>query len=553
MDEVDVVVVGAGTGLLAALTAAEEGLSVLVVEKSAHVGGSTSLSGGGFWIPGNSILRDNGQRDDPERVRTYLRAVTKGEVADERWQSHIDHGPAAVDVLRRRTPLSFQFMPEYADYFPELPGGSATGRACEPKPFDLKRLGADRDLLLPPVLAAPFPMPITSRGYKWTNLVARHPRGVVASAKSVAVGVGGMALGREYAAGGQALGAGLLAGIRAMKVPLWTDSPLKDLVVEEGRVVGVVVTKDGTDRTVRVRRGVILSSGGFDRDAQMRHKYQSEEVDGRWSFGTAADTGEVIRIAEAHGADLAFMDESWWFPAIPVPGPTPGAMLAERSLPGQIIVNGHGRRFMNEAVNYMTAGQIIVGKHTVEDPHIPAWIVFDQRYRNRYLFGGGLFPRQALPQAWYDAGIAKKASTIAELAGTLGAPELTATVERFNLLARSGRDDDFGRGDSAYDRYYGDPTITPNPCLGPIDQGPYYAVQVVPGDLGTCGGVRADKYARALRTDGSVIDGLYAIGNAAGNAFGRVYPGPGATVGQGMSFGYVAAQHLAGKLGAAER
>ena len=549
MDEVDVVVVGAGTGMLAAITAAEEGLTVLVVEKSEHVGGSTALSGGGFWIPGNSILAEDGRREDPERVRTYLRAATKGEVTDERWQSHIDHGPAAVEVLRRRTPLAFQVMAEYADYFPELPGGSATGRACEPKPFDLKRLGTDRSMILPPTMSAPFPMPITGKGYKWTNLVARTPKGLVSTMLAVGQGVGGAAIGREYAAGGQALAAGLLAGLRSLGVPVWTSSPLKDLVVEDGRVVGVVVATGGKDLTVRARKGVVLASGGFDRNAEMRHTYQSEAVDGSWSLGTTADTGEVIRIAESHGADLAFMDAAWWFPSIPLPDGQMGVMLAERSLPGQIIVNGHGRRFMDEAVNDMTAGQIITGKHTAEDPHIPAWIVFDQRYRNRYLFGAGLFPRQPLPQAWYDAGIAKKGATVEDLAVELAMPELPATVDRFNLLAAAGRDDDFGRGDSAYDRYYGDPTVSPNPCLGPIDKGPFYAVQVVPGDLGTCGGVRADRYARALRADGSVIEGLYAIGNAAGNAFGRVYPGPGATVGQGLSFGYVAAQHAAGKLG----
>ncbi|MBO1751353.1 FAD-binding protein [Actinotalea sp. BY-33] len=197
----------------------------------------------------------------------------------------------------------------------------------------------------------------------------------------------------------------------------------------------------------------------------------------------------------------------------------------------------------------MSAGQIITAKHRPEDPHVPAWQVFDQRYRNRYLYGGGLFPRQPLPQEWYDAGIAMKADSMDGLAAALGMPDLPLTVERFNLLANAGRDDDFGRGDSAYDRYYGDPSVTPNPCLGPIDRGPFYAVQVVPGDLGTCGGVRADRYARALRPDGSPIDGLYAIGNAAGNAFGRVYPGPGATVGQGITFGYAAARHAAGRLG----
>lgn len=549
MHECDVVVVGSGTGMAAALAAVDAGMSVLVIEKSPTVGGSTALSGGGFWIPGNSILRENGQHEDPERLRTYLREVTRGEVTDERWQTHIDHGPAAVDVLRRMTPLSFQFMPEYADYFPELEGGSATGRACEPKPFDIKRLGEHRTKVIAPALAAPFPMPITSRGYKWLNLVARSPRGVMTAAPLVGLGIGGLALKREYVAGGQALAAGMFAGLLARGVPVWRSTALTDLRVEDGRVVGVVVERDGQDVTVTARRGVILASGGFDRNPAMRKEYQSDVVDGSWAFGAPGDTGEVIQIAESHGADLAFMDAAWWFPAIPVPGPMPGAMLAERSLPGQIIVNGHGRRFMNEAVNYMTAGQIITSKHSPEDPHVPAWQVFDQRYRNRYLYGGGLFPRQPLPQEWYDAGIAKKADSLAELARVLGMPDLPATVERFNLLANAGRDDDFGRGDSAYDRYYGDPSVTPNPCLGPIDSGPFYAVQVVPGDLGTCGGVRADRYARALRADGSVIDGLYAIGNAAGNAFGRVYPGPGATVGQGISFGYAAARHAAGLLG----
>ena len=430
-----------------------------------------------------------------------------------------------------------------------LPGGSAGGRAVEPAPFDARSLGADRALINPPALKAPFPMPITSSGYKWLNLTARDPRGMVQGARGLGLGVGGMAIGREYVSLGQALVAGLLAGLRRAGVPVWTSTPLKDLVVEGGRVVGVVVERDGTDVTVRAERGVVLSAGGFERNAEMKHRYQSEHLDTAWTFGAEGNTGEVIRIAEAHGADLAFMDESWWFPALPVPGPMPGSLLAERSLPGSIMVNGAGRRFMNEAVNYMTAGQTILGLHTPEDPHIPAWLVFDQRFRNRYLFGGGLMPRQPLPQAWYDAGVAVRADSVAALARATGLAELPATVDRFNLLATQGHDDDFRRGESAYDRYYGDPHVTPNPCLGVIDKGPFYAVKVVPGDLGTCGGVRADGFARALRADGSVIEGLYATGNVAGNAFGRVYPGPGATVGQGLSYGYVAARHAAGTLG----
>lgn len=538
----DLVVVGAGTGMLAALAAADNGLSVLIVEKSRYFGGSTALSGGGFWIPGNSLLHAAGVVDSPDRAREYLRNVTAGEVPESRWETHLVHGPAAVDVLRRRTPLKFQWMAEYADYFPELPGGSATGRAMEPKPFDARRLGVDRALLRPPALAAPFPMPVSGKTFRWLNLVARKPRGAYTAAKLLGLGVGGLAIRREYVAGGAALAAGLFAGVRAAAIPVWFSSPLKDLVVENGRVAGVVVSKEGKDVTVRASRGVLLAAGGFDRNAALRHEYQSQQLDTSWCFGNPDDTGDTIAIAQAAGADLAFMDEAWWFPAVPIPGPMPGTLLAERSLPGQIIVDRQGRRFMNEAVNYMSAG------HELIRQQLPVWMVFDQRFRNRYLFCSTVFPRQPLPRAWYDAGVAVKAASLADLAGRVGLPELASTVQRFNLLAASGRDDDFHRGDSAYDRYYGDPTVVPNPCLGPVDHAPFYAVQVVPGDLGTCGGIRADGLARALRPDGTVIDGLYASGNAAGNAFGRVYPGPGATIGQGLVYGYVAAAHAAGKL-----
>ncbi len=544
MDELsyDFVVVGSGTGMLAALTAAEDGLSVLIVEKSRYFGGSTALSGGGFWIPGSALLREAGVLDSPERAREYLRNVVSGETPESRWETHLLLGPAAVDVLRRRTPLKFQWMAEYPDYFPELPGGSATGRAMEPKPFDVRRLGADRALLRPPALTAPFPMPVSGRTFRWLNLVARTPRGMVTAARLLGLGLGGLAIRREYAGGGGALAAGLFAGVRAARIPVWFSSPLTDLVVENGKVAGVVVTRDGKDVTVRAKRGVLLSAGGFDRNAGWRHRYQSPQLDTGWCLGNPENTGDAIAIAQAAGADLAFMDEAWWFPAVPIPGPMPGTLLAERSLPGQIIVDRQGRRFMNEAVNYMSAGHVLIKQQ------LPVWIVFDQRFRNRYLFCSSVFPRQPLPRAWYDAGIAVKAGSIAELAGRVGLPELPATVQRFNLLAASGRDDDYQRGDSAYDRYYGDPTIAPNPCLGPIGAGPFYAVQVVPGDLGTCGGIRADGFARALRPDGTVIEGLYASGNAAGNAFGRVYPGPGATIGLGLVYGYTAARHAAGRL-----
>jgi 3-oxosteroid 1-dehydrogenase len=546
----DVVVVGSGTGLLAAVAAGELGLRVLVAEKSEYLGGSTAMSGGGFWIPGNSVLRDLGVPDSRDRASAYLDALVGDRAPRERRESFLDHGPAAVEVLRRNAPNSWQHMREYPDYFPEVEGGSPFGRAVEPKPFNLRLLGEDRAQLRPPGLASPIPMPVTGRDYRWMNLAARTPLGALTVARRLGQGVGGLALRREYAAGGQALVAGLILAARRQGVTLWTEAPLRDLVLDSGRVVGAVVERRGHPVTVRVERGVILSAGGFDRNAGMRHQYQSAVVDGEWSLGNPADAGEVIRIGQGHGAALAFMDQAWWFPAIPPAeaGGYPGTLLAERSLPGSIMVDGTGQRFMNEAVNYMTAGQIMLGQDDDLPPHLPAWIIFDQAFRNRYLFGAVVMPRMPLPKTWYQAGLAHRAATVAALGQQTELPGLAATVERFNLMAAQGHDDDFGRGNSMYDRYYGDPAITPNPNLAPLLKPPFYAVKVVPGDLGTCGGIRADEYARATRSDGSVIDGLYATGNCAGNAFGSYYPGPGATIGQGLVFGYIAAVHAAGKL-----
>jgi succinate dehydrogenase/fumarate reductase flavoprotein subunit len=549
-EEVDLVVVGSGTGLMSAITAAEFGLRVLVVEKSEYLGGSTAMSGGGFWIPDNPILRDLGVHGSRECAMVYLDALVGDTAPRERRVAHLEHGPKAIEVLRRNLPNRWLHMVEYADYFPEVDGGSAYGRALESAPFDLSKLGPDRPKLRPTPMEAPVPMPVTGGDYRWMNLMMRKPRGLVRAAVRAAQGAGGMLLKREYASAGQALAAGLIIAARRLGVRMWTESPLRDLVFEDGRVVGVVVERDGKNQTVRARRGVVLSAGGFEHNIEMRHEHQSKALEPGWSLANPANQGDVIRIAESHGAALTLMDQAWWFPAIPPvqKGGYPSTLLAERSLPGSIIVGPDGRRFMNEAVNYMTAGQIMLGLDDGEDPHLPAWIVFDQTYRNRYVFGGGIMPRQDLPEEWYAQGLAHRAATLDELAQKVGLPELRATVERFNLMADKGHDDDFHRGDSAYDRYYGDPKVTPNPNLGALRKPPFYAVRVVPGDLGTCGGIMADGFARVLRASGEVIEGLYATGNCAGNAFGKYYPGPGATIGQGLSFGYIAAAHAAGRL-----
>jgi 3-oxosteroid 1-dehydrogenase len=547
--EVDLLVVGSGTGLAAALTAHEQGLSVLVVEKSSHVGGSTARSGGALWLPASPVIGECGGVDTARRAQTYLDSVVAGSAPQQRSAAYLDNLPATVDMLRRTTPMKLFWAKEYSDYHPEAPGGSAAGRTCECRPLDTAILGEYLADLRPGIMEAKFPMPTTGADYRWMNLMSRVPRkGLPTIAKRLAQGVGGLALGRRYAAGGQALAAGLFAGVIAAGIPVWLDTALAELVTEDGDVTGAIVEHDGRTVTIRARRGVVLAAGGFDHRMDMRWKFQSESLASNLSLGAESNTGDAIRIGQDIGADIALMDQSWWFPAVaPLPGAAPAVMLAERSLPGSFIVDQNGRRFANEATDYMSFGQQVLQLEAAGTPVESMWIIFDQQYRNSYVFGAELFPRMRIPQAWYDAGIAVRADNMTDLGAGIGAPvsEFFATMTRFNQNAAAGEDPDFGRGRSAYDRYYGDPTIKPNPNLRPLVNGPFYAVKMVLSDLGTCGGLKTDERARVLREDGRAIAGLYAIGNTAANAFGTTYPGAGATIAQGLVYGYIAARDAA--------
>nr|WP_185992547.1 3-ketosteroid-delta-1-dehydrogenase [Janibacter cremeus] len=547
---VDLLVIGSGTGLLTATAADEQGLSTLIVEKSEYVGGSMALSGGAFWIPGNAVLAEQGSSDSTEQASTYLENLVGDASPRARWQAYLDQGRATVDLMRRATPLEFIWAKGYADYHSNLPGGSDQGRSVESSPFDLGVLGDERARLRPTSMSAPVPMPITSPDYRWMNLMAKAPaKALPKVVKRVAQGVGGLALGRHYAATGQALAAGLYAGVLDRGIPVWTKTALQRLVTDGDTVTGAVLVQDGREVTVTARRGVVLAAGGFDHDMVMRHRYQSESLQEEWPLGAESNTGDAIKAGVEVGADLAHLEEAWWFPSVaPLPGGDPGVMLAERSLPGSFIIDRHGRRFVNESTDYMTFGQEVLRREGAGDPVGTMWIIFDQEYRNSYVFATEVFPRMPIPQAWFDAGIAHQADTAAELAELIDVPVETfvATGRRFNEMAAAGRDADLDRGESAYDRYYGDPTRSPSPNLRPLDEGPLYAVQVVMSDLGTCGGLRADEHARVLREDGTVITGLYATGNTAANAFGDRYPGAGATIGQGLVFGDIAARHAAG-------
>ena len=546
---VDLLIVGSGTGISAALAGHEKDLKCLIIEKTEFVGGSTALSGGAFWIPANPVLKAAGSTDTVEKGEMYLKAIVKNDVPAERWQTFLKNGSAAVEMLQRATPMKFFWSKGYSDYHPEIPGGDALGRTCECKPFNLKILGKDLSNFRPGLMEAPIPMPVTGYGYKWMNLMLRKPfKAFPIILKSLFQGVGGQMIGKKFAAGGQALAAGLYAGALRAEIPIQTNTKLVELLVEGKRVTGAIVEQNGRRKTIKANRGVVLAAGGFDHNMPMRQQYQSKSLVNDYSFGAEGNTGDAILLSQEIGADIGLMKQAWWFPAVaPVKsGDKPQVLLAERSLPGSFMVNNKGHRFINEAINYMGFGQKLLEDEKEGHPIGDMWLVFDQTYRNRYILAGSVFPRAALPKEWYEAGIAFSADTPEELAQSACIPvtDFIESFNRFNKMAEKGKDEDFQRGDSAYDRYYGDPTIKPNPNLLAL-KGKLYAVKVVLSDLGTCGGLIADENGRVLREDKSVIEGLYAIGNTAANIFGKVYPGAGGTICQGLVYGYIVAQHAA--------
>ena len=544
----DVVVVGAGgAGMTAALAAAGHGLDTVLIEKSAYFGGSTARSGGGVWIPGNAALKAAGQVDANDRQASsdYLQAIVGDEVPKERRETFLDRGPEVIDFLLQKTPVRLTWVPDYSDYLPEQPGGRPKGRSVEPVPMDGRILGAELDRLHPPYAKAPANLIVTQADFRKISLGLRTIRGPLTMMKVLVKRIVNSLRGRKMYAMGNALTISLRKALVDANVPVFYETPLTGLIIENDKVVGVRAQRDGKEIEIRARRGVILGSGGFEKSEALREKFLPTPTDAGWSTAAASNTGAGIEAGVAIGAALDLMDDAWWGPTIPLPS-GPWFCLAERNLPGSIIVNSAGQRFMNEALPYVEATHEIYKGEASGVSHVPAWLIMDQRYRNRYLFAG-LSPRQPFPGRWYKFGSVKKASTLAKLADEIEVPAdaLAATIERFNGFARTGNDEDFHRGDSAYDRYYADPRVKPNPSLHSIDQGPFYAVKIVPGDLGTKGGIVTDERARALRPDGSVIEGLYAAGNCSSAVMGHTYAGPGATIGPAITFGYLAAEDIA--------
>ncbi|MFI8823121.1 FAD-dependent oxidoreductase [Streptomyces sp. NPDC053431] len=535
----DVVVVGSGAaGFAAALTARLRGLTVLVVEKTDRYGGSTALSGGAIWVPGNQLLDAAGLGDTHEKARAYLDATVGDRVPAARTEAYLRHGPRMVREFHERTLVRFRHTPGYPDYFPEALGGMAQGRSIEPEIFDLKRLGP----LAAGLRRAGLPtygLTMTSYDFRFLNMVARTWAGRRAALRVGLRAVGARLTGRTLLSLGEALVARMRLSLHELGGDLWLSAPLAGLLTaDDGRVTGVRLA-DG--RTVRARRGVVLASGGFSHAQDLREKHLPAPTSTAWTHASEGQTGDALRLGEELGAATDLLDRVWGAPSVCPPGERPFFLVADRGIPGMVIVNAAGERYANEAAPYHAFVDRMYACDRPGATTVPSWLVLDARSKARYLFAG-LFPGQPFPKRW--DGFVRRAGTVEELARAIEAPRLPATVARFNAFAERGVDEDFGRGDSVYDRYYGDPTL-PNPNLAPLEKGPFYAIPVHPGDIGTKGGLVTDADARVLREDGAAVPGLYAAGNCSAAVMGETYPGPGATIGPAMAFAWAAVNTMA--------
>ncbi|MGW0994391.1 FAD-dependent oxidoreductase [Streptomyces sp. NPDC002523] len=555
----DVVVVGSGAaGMAAAITARLRGLTALVVEKTDRYGGATALSGGAIWVPNNFHLDAAGLGDTPEKARAYLDATVGDRVPEARKDAYVKHGPRMVREFHDHTAVKFVYTPGYSDYYPERLGGYPQGRSVEPQIFDFNQLPPEQRQTMCRAGLPTFGLTITSKDFRQLNMVGRTWGGKRTSMKVGARAVGALLTRRKLLSLGEALIARMRQSLDRLGGELWLSAPLTGLVEEDGRVAGIRITlpqsrlrstggtPTGRDLAIRATGGVVIASGGFSRNQQLREKYLPSPTSTEWTNTPEGQMGDALEPALALGAGLDLMDRVWGAPSVVPPDGRPFFLVADRGIPGMVIVNQAGERYANEAAPYHEFVDAMYAADRPDASAVPSWLILDATSKARYLFLG-LFPGQPFPKPWLESGFVKKAATVEDLAEQTGMPAtgLRATLDRFNGFARVGHDEDFRRGESVYDRYYGDPTLR-NPNLAPLEKAPFYAIPVHPGDIGTKGGLVTDDTARVLREDGTVIEGLYASGNVSAAVMGETYPGPGATIGPAMTFSWLAVNHIAG-------
>lgn len=538
MDDYDVVVLGTGAaGLTAALTAHECGARVALIEKSDLVGGTSAWSGGQVWIPNNRQMAELGKTDSAEAAFTYIMSMSNGLIDPVMIHAFVETGPEMVAFLEQRSPVRFVSVPDFPDYHPEQPGASREGgRTLECVPFPFGDLGAWKEKV---TLSPYWPDNYISVGETTLCQAVPQPLDMALRQQRIDNDERGLGL---------ALVGRLLRGCLDRGIAPVVATQAVELVMDKGAVCGVVVATDGKRRTIATRN-VILATGGFENDAQLVRSFLRGPLDVTVSVPT--NTGDGLRMCMRAGAMLGNMREAWWMPVVEVPTLPAGKQLltAERTFPGSIMVNRAGKRFTNEAANYNAFGAAFHVQDTgsCSFANLPCWLIFNTAFYHKYGFAGGygdtLEGSSGLPD-WMIT-----AETLAGLAERLAIPPgaLEETVTRWNANVAAGHDPDFKRGESYFDRWWGDPNLRGKveATLGPLGDGPYIAVEVKSGALGTKGGALTDVDARVLSVDMEPMTGLYAVGNTMASPMGMTYGGGGGTLGPAMVFGYRAGRHAA--------
>lgn len=559
-DEVfDWVVVGSGAGaFISALVMRDADKCVAILEKTEFLGGTTAKSGGVMWVPANRFMLADGDEDSADKAMTYLDALQELDrnpapgTSRIKRLAYIANASLAVDYLAAKGVQLQRGGVPWPDYYDELPGGCGTSRTVVAKPFNLKELGPWRAKLRKGF--APYNLTIfegmQTQGHPRTNKCAPILLARIAfrTARDIL-------LRRDVTTAGAALQGRLLKEVLRSGVDLRLNSPVSEIIVEDGAASGVVTYRQGKSWRIGARLGVLVNAGGFAQNQAMRDIF-IPGTRAEWSQTPDGDTGDMHREIERIGGTLAQMDQMVGYQLTPAPGfeaayVMPGAQ-ALTGKPHAILVDGTGQRYMNEGGSYELYCETMLKRNAVA-PAVPSWAIFDRQYVERYLVAGKFIDRQ-IPRSWLEAGYLHMSSTVKGLAQSIGVDQeiFAKTVARWNGFVAKGEDEDFYRGKRAYDNsgFVGDP-FSEQSSLGSIEEGPFYAVPVVPGDVSTFGGAVTDEKAQVVRADGSVVAGLYATGVSTASVMGNVYPGAGASIGPSLTFGYIAARHAAGMEGPA--